>query len=324
MTQSRIALILGATGGVGHETARALAARGWQIRALTRNLAKAEAKASLPGMEWVRGDAMNREDVMSAAQGASLIFHGVNPPGYRNWAELAVPMLRNSIAAARQTGAHLLFPGTVYNYGPDAFPLLTETSPQRPRTRKGKIRVEMEKALVTFARDGGRVTILRAGDFFGPHTGNSWFSEGMIKPGKPLRSITDPGKPGVGHNWAYLPDVGETFAALAEDHPAPHHFESYHFGGHWFEDGREFAERIRITSGQEDIPIRRLPWRLMLLISPVVPLFHELAEMRYLWRRPVRLDNQKLIARLGYEPHTDIDAALRVSLSALGCLPQTA
>ena len=34
---ARTALILGATGGIGGETARALARHGWRIRALSRN-----------------------------------------------------------------------------------------------------------------------------------------------------------------------------------------------------------------------------------------------------------------------------------------------
>jgi len=34
-------------------------------------------------------------------------------------------------------------------------------------------------------------------------------------------------------------------------------------------------------------------------------------ELRYLWQRPIRLDNTKLVAFLGTEPHTPIDGAVR-------------
>ena len=77
-------------------------------------------------MQWIAGDAMQRDDVMAAAGGADVIVHGVNPPGYRNWRGLALPMLESSIAAAKASGARLVFPGTVYNFGPDAFPNLCE------------------------------------------------------------------------------------------------------------------------------------------------------------------------------------------------------
>jgi len=55
--------------------------------------------------------------------------------------------------------------------------------------------------------NGVRTLIVRAGDFFGAPTSNSWFAQGLIKPGKPVRSILYQGKPTVGHAWAYLPDV---------------------------------------------------------------------------------------------------------------------
>ncbi len=44
MTSNKIALVLGATGGIGGEVARRLTARGWTIRALHRHPATAPAK----------------------------------------------------------------------------------------------------------------------------------------------------------------------------------------------------------------------------------------------------------------------------------------
>ena len=62
----------------------------------------------------------------------------------------------------------------------------------------------------------------------------------------------------------------------------------------------------------------------MRIAGPIVPLFRELAEMRYLWREPVRLDNAKLVAALGAEPRTPLDAAVRETLTGLGFLPRPA
>ena len=313
------ALILGATGGAGYEIAQALRRHGWQIRALSR---RPEAgRRLMPEADWVEGDAMVAADVAEAAVNAQLIVHAVNPPGYRNWRGLALPMLNNTIAAARANAARIVFPGTVYNYGPDAFPLLKETSPQRPRTRKGRIRVEMEERLRLASAQGTRVLIVRAGDFFGPHgTGNSWFSQGLVKPGKPVRAVTDPGRRGVGHAWAYLPDYGEAVARLVDKDAALAPFETFHFGGHWFDDGRDFIERIRIVAGVPDAPVRRFPWAALLALSPFVRLFRELAEMKYLWDVPVRLGNAKLVGVLGEEPHTPVDLAIRSALQGMDCL----
>jgi nucleoside-diphosphate-sugar epimerase len=173
----RKALVLGATGGVGGEVARRLKANGWDIVALHRDAAK---RAGAGGFAWRQGDAMARPDVMAAAEGASLIVHAVNPPGYRNWGKLVLPMLDNTIAAARANGARILLPGTVYNYGQDAFPVIDETAPQNPVTVKGRIRAEMERRLREATATGVRTLIVRAGDFFGPRAGNNWFAQGLV------------------------------------------------------------------------------------------------------------------------------------------------
>jgi uncharacterized protein YbjT (DUF2867 family) len=112
---SRIALVLGATGGIGGETALALSRHGWKIRAFSR--ATSPSFDSL-GWEWVKGDALNRASVLGASEDVHAIVHAVNPPGYRNWAKLVLPMIDNTIAAARASRARILLPGTIYNYGP--------------------------------------------------------------------------------------------------------------------------------------------------------------------------------------------------------------
>jgi nucleoside-diphosphate-sugar epimerase len=230
-------------------------------------------------------------------------------------------MLESSIAAAKAAGVRLVFPGTVYNFGPDAFPLVSETSPQNPKTRKGAIRVAMEKRLKeAAAKEGLRVLIVRAGDFIGARGGNNWFAQGLVKPGKPFRSVTYPGVRKVGHAWAYLPDLAETTVRLVECGGDFGNFEVFHFGGHWFNKGIELADATRRAAGKPNAPIRRFPWVLIYALAPFVETFREMLEMRYLWKTPVQLDNTKLVAFLGEEPHTPTDRMLRETLTGLGCL----
>jgi len=313
-------LIVGATGGVGSEIARALARRGFRVRALHRNPERAKASmGALGAIEWVKGDAMNAADVLAASSGVSLVVHAANPPGYRNWKGLALPMLDNSIAAARAAGARLVFPGTVYNFGPETFPSVAESAPQQPRTRKGAIRVAMEQRLMQAAREGVPVLIVRAGDFFGSAGKNNWFSQGLVIPGKPLRWMLYPGKREVGHTWAYLPDLAETIARLVEREAELGAFETFHFRGHWFERGVEIAEATRRVAGVPNARIWSFPWFVVYLLAPFVETFREMIEMRYLWNCALALDNAKLLGFLGEEPHTPLDEALRTTLRELGC-----
>lgn len=313
-TEQRIALVIGATGGIGGEAASALARHGWTVRALTRR-----AQPTRAGIEWIAGDAMVAADVARAARGAQLIVHAANPPGYKDWDKLVLPMLDNTIAAAKAEGARILLPGTVYNFGRETFPLIDETAPQAPTTRKGKIRVEMERRLKAASAQGALVLIVRAGDFFGPHAGNNWFGQMVIKPGAPVKSVTEPATRGLAHAWAYLPDLAETMARLLDRADRLAAFEVFHFGGHLLAWG-EMAGAVRRVTGQPKLPVMGFPWWLVVALSPVVRVFGEMAEMRYLWREPLALDDRKLRGFLGEVPHTPLDAAITASLRALGCL----
>ncbi|MDH6592184.1 nucleoside-diphosphate-sugar epimerase [Variovorax sp. TBS-050B] len=317
-SEDNTVLVLGATGGIGSEVARQLRDAGWRVRAMTRGAVPATGD----GIAWLRGDAMDRQAVAEAARGCAVIVHALNPPGYKRWPALVLPMLDNTIAAAEAGGATIVLPGSVYNFGPDAFPLLDEASPQHPATRKGAIRKEMESRLEAASRRGARVLVVRAGDFFGPSTGNNWFSQGLVKPGRPVGTVSDPGRAGVGHLWSYLPDVARTMVELLARRDRLEAFACFHMAGHWDADGTAMCGAIqRVVARRTGITPRvvAFPWRLLALAAPFVPTFRELREMRYLWETPLRMDNARLLAFLGREPHTPLDEAVEATLEGMGC-----
>jgi nucleoside-diphosphate-sugar epimerase len=314
----RLALIVGVTGGLASEVAKALLVHGWSVRGLTREPERAKPRfPELAAIDWRAGDAMRADDVQRAAEGAALILHGANPPRYRNWRGLAIPMLANSIDAAKAMNARIVLPGNLYVFSPNTPQPVREDTPQQPSTRKGRIRVEMEEML-----RNARSLVVRAGDFFGARAPGSWFSNVVVEPGRALRVIVYPGSDGVGHAWAYLPDLAETIARLADIDEKLAEHEVIHFRGHWLQDGREMMEAIRRAAGNPKLPIRRFPWWAITLTAPVVRLSREVAEMRYLWQYPLALDNTKLVKLIGPEPHTPLDAAVALTLQHLGCLPK--
>lgn len=320
MNTQKTALIIGVTGGIGREAAIALLARGWAVCALHRDPAQAQANVDLPaGIGWISGDAMNAASVRTAATGCAVLIHAANPPGYQNWRGLALPMLENAIEAAAAVDARLVLPGNIYNYGPDAGTLIAEDAPQHPVSEKGQVRVEMEARLAAHCAAGGRALIVRAGDYFGAHAPASWLETAMVKPGKPVMSVTWPGDRTTGHAFAYLPDLAETIARLLDKEENLAVFERVHFAGHWLAPGRRFAETISQLAG--DVPIKPMPWTLLRLIAPFHTTLREALAMRYLWQTPIALDNRHLVDLIGPEPHTPLATALERSLADLGCLP---
>ncbi len=315
LNEQKTALVLGATGGVGGAMARALSARGWRVRALNRDPSRIA--KPIKGVEWVKGDAMDAADVAAAAKGADLIVHGVNPPGYRNWAALALPMLASTIAAARRPAPGSSSPARSIISGPRPFPWWPRTRRNGPRRARAGSGWRWRR-LRAAAEGGVPVLILRAGDYFGADSANSWFGGAVVTPHRRLKRVVYPGS--VGHAWAYLPDVAETAMRLIERRAELPAFAVFHFDGHWFEHGVGMAEAVREAAGDPRLPIRGLPWPLIRLLSPFVETFREMLEMTYLWRLPLRLDNRRLVAFLGEEPHTPTVAAVRTSLAGLGCL----
>jgi nucleoside-diphosphate-sugar epimerase len=322
-TIQKTALIIGATGSFGSHAVQALIKHGWAIRALARDPAAAAARlgARMP-IEWMKGDAMDQASVVAAAAGVQLIVHAANPPGYRNWKGTVLPMNESAIAAAKASGARLVIPGNVYNFGPDSGPAIAEDAPQTPATRKGALRVQMEQRLWQASQDGVKVLILRCGDFFGPAAPNSSLAWLTQKGRGRLTGVFVPGDRNVGHAFAYMPDLSETLARLVDAEDRLGAYEVFHFRGHWLARAGELGEAMRRVV-RPDLPVRGFPWIVVQVAAPFNETFRELLEMRYLWQKPIGLDNAKLVKFLGAEPHTPLDAALRTTLIDMGCLDDT-
>jgi nucleoside-diphosphate-sugar epimerase len=139
-----------------------------------------------------------------------------------------------------------------------------------------------------------------------------------------VRRVLAPGPVDVGHAFAYLPDLAETLARLLDREAELADFETFHFAGHWLARGDDLVGAIRRAAGDAAIPRKPFPYPLIYALSPFVEMFRELLEMRYLWEKPIGLDDAKLRAFLGAIPATPFDIAVRETLADMGCLPQEA
>ena len=72
---SRTVLVTGASGLVGAHACRELARRGWQVRALVRNRAKALRRLAIAGVEITTGDVRDRHAVGGALGDADAVVH---------------------------------------------------------------------------------------------------------------------------------------------------------------------------------------------------------------------------------------------------------
>ena len=301
------ALILGANGRFGRAATQAFATAGWQVRAATRK-GNSQPRA---GVSPVAFDVMDRDAVVAAAQGADIIVHAVHPL-YPDWAEMMPVHTENIIAAARASGSTVMTVGNVYTFGEHAPELYSESLTPAPTTRKGHIRLAMERSFEAAAAQDVRSVILRSGDFIEREKTGNWFDTYMTN--RLHKDVfTYPGPRDVVHAWSYLPDMARAMVALAEKRDTLPAFSSFGYEGYSL-TGDEIHEAVEHTLGRP-LKAASFPWPLMRVLALFSPLVREVLEMRYLWEVPHRVDGAPLAAVLPDFTPTPLDEALRHVLS---------
>jgi nucleoside-diphosphate-sugar epimerase len=302
-------LVLGAAGRLGAASAAAFRKAGWTVTSLVRPGAAARAPK---GTEVLEVSALDHVAVAEAARGADVVLHALNPP-YTDWARLALPLAYSAITAAETAGATLMFPGNLYNYGSPLPPVIDETTPMRPTSRKGQLRAAIEERMAEAADRGTRTIILRAGDFVGGGRG-AWLDLVIAKEIGSGR-LTYPGPLDLVHEWAYVPDLAATLVRLAAVREKLAPFETFGFAGHAV-TGHELTQAIA-KARERTFEVKRMTWWLIHALRPFVALPRELSEIAYLWHEPHRIAGDKLKAAIGEVPHTPLDVAVRRALEHL-------
>ena len=308
---TRRILVLGAAGRLGRAAAEAFRDAGWSVTSFVRPGAEKRAARRTKVVE-----SEDRAALTEAARGADVVLHALNTP-YPQWSRLALPHLYAAIDAAEATGATLMFPGNVYNYGAAMPQVLDEVTPMRPTARKGILREAMEQRLREAADRGVRAIVVRAGDFFGGGRG-SWFDLVIARDIASGR-ITYPGPLDTTHAWAYLPDLAAAMVRVAERRADLGAYATFGFPGHAV-TGHELAAAITHAVGHE-VAIERMRWWLVRSVGRLMPMGRELAELEYLWRVPHRISGETLKALIGEIPHTPLVRAVADSLRTLDMAP---
>jgi len=313
----RHVLVLGANGRIGRSLTGAFVAAGWRVYAHARRpLVDRPTEAVVP-VDVALDDpaAMAR-----AAPEAELAIHAMNPL-YTAWDRDLLPLARQAIAMADALGVPLALPGNVYNY---ALPMpgpIAEDAPQAPVTAKGRQRVALESLLRERAAAGRHCIIVRAGDFFGGPGPGTWLDQAIAKDIGRGR-IVYPGPLEVEHTWAYLPDLARVFVAVAERSARLAPFEVLHFPGHAVRGTEFVAALVRAARSLGLCPegepkVSELPWTLLRAGGVFVPMWRELARMRYLWMQPHPLSGARLAKLIGTLPCTPLEEALTAALRSL-------
>jgi nucleoside-diphosphate-sugar epimerase len=168
--------ILGSGGAIGTPLAKELSAYTDKIRLVSRNPEKVNENDELFPADITDGEQVDR-----AIAGSDVVYVTVGfEYNIKVWQQKWPPLIRHVIDSCRQYNAKLVFFDNIYMYDKEYLNRLTEKTPIRPTTKKGKVRAEIATMIMDEV-DRGRINALiaRSADFYGVR--NSIMVELVIK-----------------------------------------------------------------------------------------------------------------------------------------------
>lgn len=304
---AQLHVIFGA-GQVGEPLARRLLAAGHRVRVVRRS--------STPlgdGIEVVAGTADDAAFVTAQVAGATAAYHCMNPPyDSATWADVLPRWADHLVEAARRSGARLVVLDNVYGLGAPTSGPLSEATPPRPRSTKGRVRAAVtERLLAAHSRGDAAVVIGRASDFWGPGGTLTYFGDQYwpaALSGRPVRWPGASGSLDTPHTYHYTLDVAAGLAALGTA-------EADVAGQAWMlpclpaRSTRAMSEALAAAGGLA-IRLAPTPGWLLGAMAMVVPIMRELREMGYQWEMPFEIDDRRFRARFPAVAPTPFDDAV--------------
>jgi len=278
-------------GPVGSTVAQQLAESGQRVRLLTRS----GSGPVHPLVDRRRVDVSRPETLAEAFDGAVAVHHCIHGSAYdaRVWrAEL--PRAEKAVLdAAGRVGAVVVFPESLYSYGPVAGAITEDL----PRTAGGgKLGVRTELLAQREASQTPTVS-LAASDFYGPAVRNAHAGERMVPTvlaGRTMRVLGSLDQP---HSFTYVPDLATAMIGAAGREDLWNSF--LHAPTAAPVTQQRLVEMIA-TAGGVAVPRTSAipPW--VLRASGVVSReMRELAETSYMFTGPFVMDSTASQERLG-------------------------
>ncbi len=284
-------IVLGGTGVAGRETVAVLARSGRQVRSVSRS-----ASAGAEGVQAFAADLADRAAASRALAGGEVAYFTVALPySAKTWERGFPPILSAVVDGCLEHRVRLVYLDNVYAYG-SVDGVMTEETPIRPTSRKGRLRAKLLDQLDEARSRGLDVTIGRSADFYGPGAGTSAFNTFVldaVAAGKPPTWFIDPGQP---HSLTYTPDVGRALAVLGTDDRA--RGRTWHLPTGPALTGEELMA-LAAGAGSRTRTMSKATLRMGALFSTPA---RETLELAYQYAAPYRFDSSRFEGTFGLSP----------------------
>jgi nucleoside-diphosphate-sugar epimerase len=268
--------ILGTGGAIGSALAKELSQYDSVIRLVSRYPKKVNEMDEL-----MQGNLMDKQFTERAVKGSSVAYLTVGLE-YKSkvWKEQWPIIMQNVIDACKKHSVKLVFFDNAYMYDPDHLENLTEETPVRPVSKKGKVRAEIAQNLLSeIQSENIEAMIVRSSDFYGPNIRNSVMFETVflkLKEGKPAIWVGDPS---TYHMMTYSPDAAKGTALLGNTPDA--YQQVWHLPTAQEKvTGKQWVEMFAKELGKP-AKFKAVPGKMVKLIGLFVSLFKELSDVMY-------------------------------------------
>ena len=302
---SQVHVVTGA-GPVGSTIALQLADAGHPVRLLTRSGSGPEH----PLIERRKVDVSHADALAEHFDGTAAVYHCIHGSAYsaKTWRAELPAAEQAVLTAAGAAGAVVVFPESLYSYGPVDVPM-TEDLPRSATRGKLGIRAELLRARAESSTPNVSVA---ASDFYGPLVRMAHAGERLVPAVLSGKRVTMVGSLDQPHSFTYVPDLARAMIVAAQ---TPFLWgQVLHAPTGPAITQREMAEAMAVAAGVSAPRLSVLPaWALMAagLVSVDA---RELAETSYMFTRPFVLDSTHSEGLLGLAP-TPIDVAAKETVA---------
>jgi nucleoside-diphosphate-sugar epimerase len=290
--------ILGAGGPIGIELAKALTEYTTDIRLVSRHPQKVN-----PTDKLMPADLLDAKKVQKAVKGSEVVYVTVGFPYYTKvWQDCWPKFIKNVIDACKEFNAKLVFFDNMYMYDPKYLNHMTEETPIKPPSKKGKVRAEVAQMIMDEVKSGTLTALIaRSADFYGPGIkSSSMMNETIIKPLRIGGKANLLGSVHSKHSYTFTPDAGKATALLGNT------ADSYNQVWHLPTAAEPFsgAQWAWLIASELGVKPRyhRVNRYMIWILGFMNPVMKEILEMFYQNQSDYIFDSSKFEKRFGINP----------------------
>ena len=290
--------ILGAGGPIGIELAKALTEYTTDIRLVSRHPQKVN-----PTDKLMPADLLDAKKVQKAVKGSEVVYVTVGFPYYTKvWQDCWPKFIKNVIDACKEFNAKLVFFDNMYMYDPKYLNRMTEETPIKPPSKKGKVRAEVAQLIMDEVKAGTLTALIaRSADFYGPGIkSSSMMNETIIKPLRIGGKANLLGSVHSKHSYTFTPDAGKATALLGNTADAYNQVWHLPTAAEPF-SGAQWAWLIASELGVKP-RYHRVNRYMIWILGFMNPVMKEILEMFYQNQSDYIFDSSKFEKRFGINP----------------------